>query len=207
MIGESDLSVATATIPLEFERTYRSGLAYYGPFGWSWDHAHNRYLRELADGSVAHWTGSLYEEMFTPSGAGFDSPRGVFQLLQRLPGPATEYVISAAGGDEWHYAQPPGWPLADRIPVIERRDRHGNSLSYSYDAAGHLTEVRDDDDRFLRFLYGQCGLLETIVDHAGRSIIYEHAPDIEQLVCVREPSTPSSSGIRREYQYDSPWLE
>ena len=62
--------------------------------------------------------------------------------------------------------------------------------------------MRDDDARFLRFSYGECGLLERLEDHAGRSILYEHDPDIEQLISVREPSLE----VRRAYGYDDPWL-
>lgn len=202
VINETDLDVETAALPLEFARTYRSGRAYYGPFGWGWDHEHNSYLRELADGSVAHWTGRLHEDRFMPGAGGFEPPFGVFETLERMPGPATRYVITAAEGHQREYAQPVGWPRADRIPLVERRDRHGNRLRYTYNGSGQLVEVRDDDDRFLRFHYGQCALLERVEDHAGRTVIYEHDPDIEHLISVRDGDLK----VRRTYRYDAPWL-
>ena len=201
-IDETDLTLKTAALPLEMTRIYRSGRAYYGPFGWGWDHNHNCYLRELADGSVARWTGRLHEDRFVPSGPTFEPPTGVFEVLERLPGPATRYLITATGGEEREFAQPAGWPLAERIPLVERRDRHGNRQMYTYNAAGQLAEVRDDDDRFLRFTYGNCGLLERVEDHAGRAIVYEHDPDIEQLISVRDGNLE----VRRAYRYDDPWL-
>ncbi|WP_159083774.1 RHS repeat-associated core domain-containing protein [Nocardioides terrigena] len=106
------------------------------------------------------------------------------------------------GGLKHVYAQPAGWPLAARIPLIEVVDRHGNRLRYSYDGSGRVQEVRDDDDRFLHFEYGDCGLLERVLDHAGRSVVYWHDPDIEHLVEVVD-----TDGVAlRHYRYDKPWL-
>jgi RHS repeat-associated protein len=203
-IDETDLDVETAGLPLDFARSYRSGRAYFGPFGWGWDHNHNVYLRELADGSVACWTGRLHEQRFVPAtaGPGFEPPRGTFEALERLPGPAPRYRITAAGGDVREFAQPAGWPRPERIPIAEARDRHGNRLAYTYDADGRPAEVRDDDGRFLRFTYGHCGLLERVEDHAGRALVYEHDPDVEQLVSVRD----ADLSVRRAYRYDDPWL-
>ena len=139
-----------------------------------------------------------------PNGPAFDPPTGVFEVLERLPGPATRYLVTAAGGEENEFGAAAGWPLAERIPLIERRDRHGNRQTYTYNAAGELAEVRDDDDRFLQFTYGDCGLLERVDDHAGRAIVdrYEHDPDIEQLIAVRDGNLE----VRRGYRYDDPWL-
>lgn len=200
VLEETDLTLETAALPLELTRLYRSGRAYFGPFGWGWDHNHNCYLRELADGSVARWTGRLHEDLFVPNGPAFDPPMGVSEVLERLPGPATRYRITAAGGLQWEFEHPAGWPLAERFPLARHRDRHGNEQAYHYDAEGRLVEVRDDDDRFLRLTYGDCGLLEQVADHAGRVIVYEHAPDVEHLVAVRD----TGSAMRRAYRYDEP---
>ncbi|WP_413452545.1 RHS repeat-associated core domain-containing protein [Georgenia phoenicis] len=200
-IEETDLAVDTAALPLEMTRVYRSGRAYYGPFGWGWDHTHNHYLRELADGSVARWTGRLHEERFIPDGPAFRPPAGVFAVLERLPGPATAYRLTGTGGEHRDYARPSGWPVADRIPLVAHRDRHGNENTYTYDGAGRLAEVRDQDDRYLRFHYGECGLLERVEDHAARAVVYEHDPDVEQLVSVRD----GDLAVRRAYRHADPW--
>jgi RHS repeat-associated protein len=100
------------------------------------------------------------------------------------------------------FERPPGWTDAERIPLVRIEDRHGNGLRYSYDTSDRVTEVRDDDDRFLRFHYGDCGLLERVEDHAGRAVRYLHDAEVEHLECVRYPPTSDHpNGIQRHYEY------
>jgi RHS repeat-associated protein len=198
-LSQSDLTLTTATSPLTFVRSYQSGSTYYGPFGWAWDHNHNQYLREMNNGGVAVWNGDLSEHLFRPSGADFEPPMGVFRTLERLPGVVPIYEMGLSGGETRMFAHPIGWPLPDRIPLVEVRDRHGNRLRYSYDDEGRLAEVRDDDDRFFAFTYGHCGLFERLSDHAGRVVEYDHDPDIEHLVGVRVDGI----GLVREFRYEA----
>ena len=74
-IDETDPSVESAAVPLDFTRLYRSGRAYYGPFGWGWDHNHNSYVRELADGSVAHRNSSSLSDANGRRVTAFTLPR------------------------------------------------------------------------------------------------------------------------------------
>ena len=89
-----------AILPLAFVRSYRSGTPAFGPFGWNWDHNFNCYVRELSNGDVGLWRG-LREERFTLTGTGFEPPRGVFEALERVAGPAQVYGLTAAGGGLW----------------------------------------------------------------------------------------------------------
>ncbi|MEO1131004.1 MAG: DUF6531 domain-containing protein, partial [Planctomycetota bacterium] len=204
-ITEVDLEVATSVLPLHFVRRYRSGPSHRGPFGWNWDHNHNVYLRELNDGSVARWTGRLNEDIFVRTGAHFAPPRGVFESLEEDAAGPHRYVVRAAGGVSWSFRRPGGWTDVERIPLVEIRDRHGNRLRYTYDASGRVAEVRDDDDRGISFRYGECGLLEAISDHAGRTVLFLHDGDAQRLVCVRAPLTPDQpEGATRTYAYASP---
>lgn len=197
LIDETDLTVETAMLPLRFRRFYRSGRAYYGPFGWGWDHNHNQYLRELDNGALALWTGQLHEKLFRPNGAGFDPPAGTFEQLERAAGPATRYVLTRPGGLASHYFLPAGWTHPERIPLVEIRDRHGNRQRYDYDADGRLAQVIDDDGRFFRFAYGACGLLERLEDHAGRTLTFRHDLDVEHLIAVVD----ETGSARRQYRY------
>ena len=201
-VEEIDLVVQTAVMALGFTRRYRSGPPIGGPFGFNWDHNHNVYVRELTTGDVARWDGRLHEDVFRLRGPEFEPPAGVFERLERLPGPAPRYTITARGGLVWTFEQPPGWTHAERIPLTRIADRHGNALRYSYDTSDRVAEVCDDDDRFLRFHYGQCELLERVEDHAGRAIEYGHDAEAEHLACVRYPPTADHpDGITRRYEY------
>lgn len=204
-IEETDLAIPNAMVPFAFRRVYRSGTPSFGPLGWNWDHCFNSYLRELTSGNVAVWR-NLREEIFRYNGASFDSPRGVFEELVRLPGPGDAFEVREEGGRYRHYERQAGWLDPERIPILFMSDRHGNRLRFSYGTSDHLLEVRDDDDRFLRFDYDDCGLLTAVTDQAGRRFLYEHDEQTMQLVSVTSPGVSDfPDGIRKEYDYESSW--
>ncbi len=193
----TDLEVPTPVLPLRLVRRYASGAPYFGPWGYGWDHSYNVYLRELDDGGVALWSGELAEHVFRSTGAGFEPPRGVHERLERLTLPAVGYTATAPGGVVRRFERPGGWTDAERIPLLELRDRHGNALRFGYDAENRLARVDDLDGRGLRFGYGTCGLLELVEDHTGRQVRYQHHPEIEHLVAVTDPI-----GATTRYEYD-----
>ncbi|MEH3055298.1 MAG: DUF6531 domain-containing protein [Patulibacter minatonensis] len=203
---ETDLVVPNTTLPLALVRVHRSGVPAWGPFGWNWDHNHNVYLRELADGNVAIWR-MLREHVYRDTGGGvFEPPRGVFEKLERVPGPGQRWTITGAGGTVLRFERPVGWVDGERIPLVEIEDRHGNTQRLRYDDQDRVEEVRDDHDRFLRFLYDECGLLTGVEDAAARRWTYEHDEETFQLTCVRTPATPDHPhGIERWYDYPDPW--
>lgn len=202
ILEETDLLVPTATMTLAMIRKYRSGAPNRGPFGWNWDHNHNAFLRELASGHVARWDGALHEDLFRLQGATFESPPGVFQILEAVPGQPQTYRIRGDHGLTWFFERPAGWTDAERIPLTEISDQHGNRLRYIYDTKNRVAEVRDDDDRFLQFGYGQCELLESVRDHAGRLVEYLHEAEVEHLSCVRfAPTSDHPNGTARYYDY------
>jgi RHS repeat-associated protein len=205
-IAVADVEVPSRGFPLRLLRTYHSGEPYYGPWGYNWDHSYNVYLRPLSSGALALWTGQLREEIYRPAGPlQFEPPLGVFRLLERLPaatGGPERFVLSDLEGFQSIFFVPPGWSLPDRIPLMELRDRHGNSHSLIYDGEGHLGHVRDHAGRFVRFHYGANGLVEQVEDHTGRTWQYFHDSDIEHLVAVRSPATHDfPDGVRTNYQY------
>ncbi|GGY05055.1 RHS repeat-associated core domain-containing protein [Paludibacterium paludis] len=202
VLDETDLMVPTAAMTLAMIRHYRSGAPNRGPFGWNWDHNHNVFLRELASGHVARWDGALHEDLFRLRGTDFESAPGVFQILEAVAGQPQTYRIRGDNGLVWQFERPAGWTDAERIPLAEIRDQHGNRLRYTYDTANRVAEVRDDDDRFLQFAYGECGLLEAVRDHAGRLVRYLHEAEVEHLSCVRFPATADHpEGTARYYDY------
>ena len=204
-LDETDIEIPNTILPLAVKRSYRSGIAVYGPFGWNFDHNYNLYLRELSDGSVALWR-NLHEDIFTPTGSGFEPPRGIFEKLQPVVGQSQTYEVIGEGGTTMRFERPGGWADAERIPIVWLQDRHGNALRFSYDTEDRLAEVRDDDDRFLHFDYDDCGLLVVISDSAGRRWTYEHDEQTMQLVRVTSPPTADHpNGVDRCYSYADPF--
>ncbi len=225
-IVEADLVIPNTVLPMALVRTYRSGYPYPGPFSWNWDHNHNIYLRELEPPAgqtsfdVVRWSGNLHEDRFRYNGAGFDSPRGVFQTLEKLPilDPNGEYRIRDVGGVTWYFARPSGWSDAYRIPLSSVVDRFGNALTYVYDSQNRLQTVSckpvdamgataSGPYHFLQFSYGECGLLESVTDSLGRQVRYWHDPDIQHLLRVMYPGTTDHpEGAERRYHYGDPFL-
>ena len=204
-LEETDLEIPNALVPLAFRRMYRSGTPCFGPLGWNWDHCFNSYLRELSTGAVAVWR-ELREDIFRNTGGSFEPPRGVFEMLVRLPGPSVAFDILEEGGRYRRYERPPGWLDGERIPLSFIADRHGNRLRFSYGGNDQLVEVRDDDDRYFQFAYDDCGLMTSVTDQAGRRFIYDHDEETMQLVAVTSPPVSDfPAGIRTRYDYESSW--
>ncbi|MGH9238472.1 MAG: RHS repeat-associated core domain-containing protein [Vicinamibacterales bacterium] len=204
--SEMDLEVPNTLLPLAFVRSYRSGVAVFGPLGWNWDHNFNLYVRELATGDVALWR-SLHEDVFVWDGAMYQPPRGVFELLERTAGRADGWALRGVRGTLMRFGRPPGWIDGERIPLVAIEDAHGNALRLSYGAEDRLVEVRDDHDRFLRLDYDDCGVLDAVSDHAGRRYVYGHNEETLQLESVTTPpTTDHPAGIIRRYHYADPAL-
>lgn len=202
-----DVEIASRGFPLQLRRVYRSGPVYFGPWGFNWDHNYNVYLRELSRGRIAIWTGHLGEDVYVPQENGaFIAPLGrLFQLERNesIDPAAPGYVLTAVGGFRQIFARPEGWPYPDRIPLVSLEDRHGNVHALLYDAEGRLGRVQDDAGRFIRFEYGDCGLLERIADHTNRVWQYRHHPEVEHLIGVTAPATADfPQGASTCYEYD-----
>ena len=203
----TDVEIASRGFPLRLTRMYRSGGAYFGPFGFNWDHNYNVYLRELTNGDAAVWTGHLTEELYKAAAdAGFEAPLGVFRTLERqaaTPLNPDRFVLTEREGTQMIFERPAGWPRPDRIPLVRVEDRHGNAHRLSYDVEGRLERVEDHAGRRLEFGYGACGLLEELHDHTGRRWRYFHDAEIEHLTAVLTPGTPEyPDGLTMQYEYD-----
>jgi RHS repeat-associated protein len=202
-----DLQVSTPFLPLRLRRCYRSGVPYFGPWGFNWDHNYNQYLRELSDGGIAVWTGQLHETYFRLADTGWAPEPGVHQRLSS-PEPGV-YELTLRGNVRLRFERPSTWHDPQRIPLVEIADRHGNRQAIEYDgldrvhrAAEHPRGVDGPPRRWLEFEYGNCGLLEGLRDHAGRQVRYDHHPEIEHLVRVVLPGIGGyPEGLSTEYVY------
>ena len=204
-LEETDLEIPNTILPLSFTRTYRSGVASFGPFGWNWDHNFNLFIRELNSGDIALWR-NLHEDIFKFDGTNFEPSRGVFEKLERKSGLDQIYEIKGKGGFIMHFERSSGWLDAERIPLLWVKDQHGNKLQLFYGLEDKLSEVRDNDDRYFHFEYDLCGLLVAVSDNAGRKFLYEHDEQTMQLTCVKSPAiTDHPKGVVKIYHYEQPW--
>jgi RHS repeat-associated protein len=206
-LSVTDIEIPSRGFPLQFTRFYRSGPVYFGPWGYNWDHNYNVYLRQLADGGVAIWTGHLHEDVYKLKTDGsFEPPLGVFLKLEwqaETPLQHDRYIITDREGKQQVFERPDGWPHPDRIPLVRIEDRHGNAHKLQYDPEGRLQSVSDHAGRYLHFTYGDCGLLEKVEDHTSRLWQYYHDDDVEHLVAVITPPIAEyPDGLTTCYEYD-----
>ncbi len=204
---ETDFDIPGRRFSLQLIRRYRSGIPYFGPWGFNWDHNHNSYVRPLHDEYVAVWTGLMNEDIYAPRPDGtLTPPLGVFNALEHKPSDLTkaeQYIVTRPDGTEFVYERPDGWPLMDRLPLAYLQDRFGNRLNYHYDAKGMLQRVDNILGHFLEFHYGHCGFLEVIKDHSNRKMQYHHDEDRAHLIQVIYPSTEEApEGASPSYEYD-----
>jgi len=206
-IEEVDVQIPGRRQPLQLVRRYRSGMPWFGPWGFNWDHNFNAYARPLDDGWVGVWTGLLNEDVYEPDPAGgWKPPLGVTARLEHFDpdvGRGERYLLTAIDGTEHRFERPAGWPRPDRLPLVAITDRFGNAQTLTYDPEGRLVRITDDLGRFLEFRYGDCDLLEQVADSAGRTIRYEHDRTLQHLACVVTPPTAEApEGARTCYEYD-----
>lgn len=199
-----DLVVPTPFLPIRLERRYRSGRPYYGPFGYSWDHNFNVYLRRLNAGGLAVWTGALHELTFEPSGPGWAAAPSVTARIEAAAGGPDTFEMTHPHGVRWIFERPPGWAHDERIPLTRIIDRHGNRIDLSYDTENRVAAALDVAGRGLRFLYGGCGLLEAVSDHTGGRVVrYHHDGEVAHLVRIVQPATASyPDGLTTQFVYD-----
>lgn len=205
---ETDFELPAARFSLTLQRRYRSGIPYFGPWGYNWDHNHNSYARPLDDGYVAVWTGLLNEDVYAPQTDGtYLPPLGkTTRLVHNRAGlgSSENYQVMAPDGSTWTYARPDGWTRSDRLPIVHFYDRFGNGFTYDYDGENRLARVTDTDGNQLSFHYGHCGFLESVSDQTGRTLRYWHDEDRAHLIKVFRPPTPEApEGAAISYEYDS----
>lgn len=202
-----DCQLPSRGVPLQLVRMYRSGMPFYGPWGFNWDHNYNVYLRPLLDGNAAVWTGRFSENVYRVQADGtFEPPLGIPYRLSHEPATITadeSYTLEDRNGVQQRFERPPGWPYPDRLPLVRIEDRDGNGHDVSYDAEGRVARVQDGAGRALIFAYGECGLLEQVSDHTGRSWEYVHDTDAAHLVAaVGPPTVEAPEGAVTRYEYE-----
>jgi RHS repeat-associated protein len=201
-----DFELPSIGFPFTFTRTYKSGRSFFGPFGYNWDHNFNVYLRVLKNGSIAVNTGILQEHIYTDSGDSvlYHSPRGVFAQLVRTRN--ADFTLTFKGGMKLYF-EDSGF---GRIPLIRIEDTNANAQKLIYDAENRLRTVVDTVGRKINFIYGDCGLLESLqpefLQERGKlpvEIKYMHANNIEQLSAVITfPTSDFPNGLMTYYEYD-----
>ncbi|WP_089725806.1 RHS repeat-associated core domain-containing protein [Candidatus Thiosymbion oneisti] len=165
---------------LGLTRTYHCQDRIDGPFGRGWHSNLTATAIAVTDGEQTYAIvrqGDGKRKRFTrnPDGT-FEAAAGTYQTLDLN----SDGSITLTG----RYGDVEKFDVNGRI--IERRDRYGNTLHFTYDGTGFLTSVTDDAGRTLSFAKGANGKVASVTDPLGRTYSYSYDENGD-LVAVTDP--------------------
>lgn len=191
-------------------RSYNSRLRYDGPLGYGWTHTLDQHLVRFPgedsadpnDDLVLWRTEQGNEVRFEQTPEGLVSEVGVYDRLVRDPDGS--YTLTLKQGGVLRFASDDS---QGRANLLELRDRSGNRIVCTY-VNGVLTTARDTAGRALTFGYDAAGRVEEMRDWTGRRWLYEVDANgdlvsfMDPVQVVAEQAVPGS-GRRTLYTYDS----
>lgn len=125
----------------------------------------------------------------------YRSPVNTYETLVYSSGTAgkvpTELRLEAVNGDKTTFR---AFESTGVLRPALMEDRNGNTLTYQRDAQGRLIKVEDVHGRYTSLTY-EGGLVKTLSDHAGRSVVYGYDGQ------DRKTSEDGFAGLTR-YEYD-----
>ncbi|HQQ77789.1 MAG TPA: Ig-like domain-containing protein, partial [Thermoanaerobaculia bacterium] len=215
VVETRDFSAAARSLGFALDRTYRSGVAGYGPLGAAgWNASLFAHLRETAlippvpggsssyvdyhDGAGQVWRFvGLPADVSCPAGTARDggetycTPKGLYMRLDKL----TDGTFRLVGRNNDTLRFDP----AGRLTMISDRhaqgdpDKKGSSVRLYYTPAGDLVRVQDEMGRVYRLTYfdstdpANAGLLKKIEDFSSPARTVEFEYDRRRLSKVTLP--------------------
>lgn len=178
-LGDSELAVT---------RFYNSKSDAVGFFGRGWSSSVDVHLQEYLSGGVSVRFPDGQGRFWDFDGTNYVANDGVNDTLVST---ATGWELTLTDQSKYIF-EAFGSSLSEgRVSLME--DRHGNGISYAYDASGLLLSMTDDAGRSLVFTHNG-EFIETMSDPIGRTWTYTY--DGELLRTVTNPR-----GGTTEYQY------
>ena len=212
-----DFSIPSRAISTEITRTYKSQSRYNNRFGYGWDISYNRKIISICNGDLYYLNGELNRYRFLyVDGTNYISPKGIYDtIVQNLDG---TYTLTEKHGTTCEFDQ--------NGVLTEIKDRNGNSLHFSYEAAGKLpiigksvfsndpnpkviaydyklVKITDTVGREITLNYNANGQLQSIVDFSGRAYTYAYDPSGNgDLLSFTTPATEGyPAGFTTTYSY------
>jgi len=164
---ETDLEIpGPGGMDLRLVRSYSSRLDYAGPLGHGWIHTYDQHLelQDTPEGDRVVWlteTGTQIPWDDPSPGTSplvLDAQPWSHDVLRRNADGS--YTLTTKRGTVYGFDA----PQDGRARLLFIRDRNGNQIECSYDAAGRLDSVTDAAGRVLDFTYDAAGHLREIDD-------------------------------------------
>ncbi len=218
----TDLRIPGRGFDWTFTRIYKSRITYDGPLGHNWDFNYNSRLVVITDdnqndipidtftpvfsesfiklGSVIIMDGHGRSDLYglQPDGT-YSTPLGAYTRLTKKEDGS--FILRDRTGNKKYYSNT-GF-------LIKIEDRHKNTMIFTRNSNGRLTEAMDTLGRKISYVYNNEGRLVAVNDFINRSIKFEYDSNGD-LVSVTSPSvtgTPNNNdfpdGKTTKYTYSS----
>ncbi len=188
-----DLLSVQGVLPLSFSIHYHSLLLKEGILGRAW--GHNRFdasLQKLSKGDVKiHWTNNK-SNLFTQNTDGSYKPSHITCQFDTL-------VKNAKGSFTLTRKNKLFYEFDASGQLVEFRNHKGQSLSFTRDSAGRITQVTEPvSGVFLRYTYNQEGLLESVSDPLERKVTFGY-DNHRNLTTITDAASQKTTYTYNEY--------
>jgi RHS repeat-associated protein len=184
---QTDLSISTRGLPLDFTRAYNSLSLESGPLGYGWRHNWMVTAEESGDDVYVTY-GNGRQIRFTWNGSNYEPAPGVFSTLTKTAG---VFHLTKKNQTIYHF------DAQGRLDSIE--DKNGNTTSLTYDTQNRLSNVIGPASRTLTFTYQSPvsnTLLSRVTDPVGRTLGFTYNITGELTVAT------DTRGYTTTYTYD-----
>ncbi|MBI4717155.1 MAG: hypothetical protein HY763_05065 [Planctomycetes bacterium] len=169
-----DLRIPGRGMDVVWGRKHRSKVGPNTAMGNGWDFSYNIYLEASGANMLVH-DGHSRNDLFTPYGVNTWARAEYLALLTRNADGTFTLTYSNKG--KLNFRALDGSPAAGKASSIV--DRNGNTISFSYDAAGRLTTIHDTLDlashnRDITIAYNADGKIASVTDYTGRQVVYTY---------------------------------
>jgi len=169
---DTDLTISTSGIPVEFTRTHNNQINFNGPLGYGWTHTFNASLGVAQTSPTTRirvWDSDgrglyFYQVQQTPTEILFAGESGVKDKLKQIISTG-EYILRRKEGNLTYAFGSDG-------KLLTISDPNGNTLTMTY-TGGLLTQVTNNFGKSLSIQYDS-GRITSITDPKNQSILYEY---------------------------------
>ncbi len=188
---QTDLSIPTRGLPLEFMRTYNSAAsAVDGPLGFGWTHNYNMHLEFETGAVVVVQPDGRKDRYLSLGGGAYQSPPDFFDSLQESGGIYTltlasqvKYTFNSAGkltsiadrnNNTTNLAYYVSGPDTGRLETVT--EPTGRTFTFTY-TSGRILRVTESAplSRYVEFTYDINGNLQTVRDVNGGITTYTYS--------------------------------
>ncbi len=150
----------------------QSAIANSEPFGNKWQFNYGSYLVVDTGGNVTIYMPDGRRDVYTPDGSGgYDSPYRNDNILTKISN--NHFELRFPGDTVYIYDIPSGTSSLQPF-LVEEKDAHGQSLTFSYNTNVELTTITDAMGRVTTLTYNASGLVTQVADPFGRSALFEY---------------------------------